>query len=112
MAAALKTPDITPAQAVAVAVAVITEFASAAVIDGRLAQLLTGLAGIVIPFAWIAADAVIRHGRSRNLTAVVAAPAAASPYTRNADGSWTRADGVRGIFGPAGFVPSVGGGSA
>lgn len=100
----LRTPDITPAQAVAVAVALVTELTSTAVIDGRLSQLLIGLAGILIPFAWIVADAIIRHGRSRLLAAGAPLPVAVPEYTRNSDGTWTRAaDGARGVFGPDGF---------
>lgn len=62
-----RTPDITPAQLLAVIVGVVTQFANAAYVSSRVAQLLVGLAGILIPFAWIIGDAIIRHGRSRAL---------------------------------------------
>ncbi|PYO45023.1 MAG: hypothetical protein DMD33_00845 [Gemmatimonadetes bacterium] len=80
------TPDITPAQVAAVIVAIAAEAANAALISGRVEQLIAGLAGIVVPFAWIVADAIIRHGRSRALAPapVVVPPAAPSPP---ADGS-------------------------
>lgn len=66
----LKTPDITPAQIVATTIAVVTELFNAALISGRVEQLVIGLAGILIPFAWILADAIIRHGRSRHAAGV------------------------------------------
>lgn len=102
----MKTPDITPAQVLAALGAIVAELAAATVIDGRLASLLTGLAGIVVPFGWLIADAIIRHGRSRlPVAASVHADVTPADFTRNGDGSWTRTrDGARGSFGPGGFV--------
>lgn len=65
----LKTPDITPAQIVSVIGMLVGLFVSQGLIDNNLAQLVTGVASIVIPFAWMVADAVIRNGRSRALAA-------------------------------------------
>lgn len=68
MAGGLSTPDITPAQVVAVVGSVGAELLDAALISGRLEQLLVGVAGIVVPFAWLLADAIIRHGRATALS--------------------------------------------
>lgn len=65
----LKTPDITPAQIIAVVSSLVGLFVSQGVIDNNTASLVTGVASIVIPFAWLIADAVIRNGRARALAA-------------------------------------------
>lgn len=62
-----KTPDITPAQLLAALTAIVAQLVNAQLIDGRTQHLIVGLAGIIVPTAWIVADAVIRHGRSRAL---------------------------------------------
>lgn len=67
----LGTPDITPAQVLAAVSAIVGLFVTQRYIDERLAQLITGIASIVLPLVWVAADALIRHGRSR---AFVVAP--------------------------------------
>lgn len=120
MPAALKTPDITPAQLVAVAASIATELFNAALISGRVEQLVIGLAGVLIPAVWIAADAVIRHGRARAAVVVATVTPPAPPvsasrvpgaFVDNHDGTWTRSvDGVRGTFGPGGFRPAAGAG--
>jgi hypothetical protein len=61
----LATPDITWAQVLAAVTAVVGLFVTQNYIDQRLAQLITGIASIVGPLVWVAADAVIRHGRAR-----------------------------------------------
>lgn len=66
-----KYPDITPAQIVAVVGAIVTQLVTNQFVSGHTARLITGLAGILVPVAWMIADAVIRHGRSRALTPVV-----------------------------------------
>lgn len=70
------TPDLTPAQLVAVVTAVVTQLVNFGLLSGRVEHLVVGLAGILVPFAWIVGDAIIRHGRSRALapTAAVVAP--------------------------------------
>lgn len=106
MAGGLSTPDITPAQVVAVVGSVGAELLDAALISGRLEQLLVGVAGIVVPFAWLLADAIIRHGRAH--AAVLRPSLPPSVYRQNSDGSWTRSsDGAVGSFGPSGFVPAA-----
>lgn len=74
-----KTPDITPAQLVAAIVAVCTQLVNFGLLTGRTEHLIVGLAGIVIPFGWIAADALIRHGRSRALTPTASATVQVQP---------------------------------
>jgi hypothetical protein len=61
------TPDITPAQGLAALAAIGAQLVDAQLIDGRPDKLIVGIAGIVLPLAWVAADAIIRHGRSRAL---------------------------------------------
>jgi hypothetical protein len=61
------TPDITSAQVLAVLTGIVTQLVNAGFVDGRTEQLVVGLAGILVPFAWIIGDAIIRHGRSRAL---------------------------------------------
>lgn len=70
------TPDITPAQVLAVIVAVGTQLVNFGLLSGVQEHRIVGLAGILVPFAWLLADAIIRHGRSRALapTAAVVAP--------------------------------------
>ncbi len=74
-----KTPDITPAQIVAALGAILTELLNAALISSRIDHLIVGLAGIVVPFAWILGDAIIRHGRSRALTPTASATVQVAP---------------------------------
>lgn len=83
-AAPLKTPDITSAQLVAIVGAVVAQLVDATIINGHTAQLVVGLAGIVVPSVFVLADALIRHGRSRLAAATVAASssAAATPPTQ------------------------------
>lgn len=61
----LATPDVTPAQVIAAITAVVGLFVSQGYVDGHLAQLITGVAAIVLPLVWVVADAIIRHGRAR-----------------------------------------------
>lgn len=61
--------NVTPGQILAVLTMVITELVNDAVIDGHTAKLITGLAGILIPFAWLIADAIIHHGHSKERAA-------------------------------------------
>lgn len=63
----MKSPDITPAQIIAVVTSLVGLFVSQGLIDNNLSQLIVGTASILVPFGWLVADAVIRHGRSRAL---------------------------------------------
>jgi len=58
------TPDITPAQILAVITAVLAQVVAWGVIDGSTAQIVVGIAGIVLPAVWALVDSVIRHGRA------------------------------------------------
>jgi hypothetical protein len=63
----VKMPDITPAQIVAVAGAIVTVLIAAGLpISKDLQDSIIGLATVLAPLL-IAGDAVIRHGRSRAL---------------------------------------------
>lgn len=64
----LSTPDITPAQIAAAVAAIVGLLVSQGLLTNDRAQLITGIAAIVLPLIWVAADAVIRHGRSRAFT--------------------------------------------
>lgn len=78
----LKTPDVTPAQLVAIVSAIIgVAVAFGAPITDAQSAALVGLAGVVAS-ALLVGDAVIRNGRAR-----VAAAATAAAGPRNADGS-------------------------
>lgn len=61
----MKTPDISPAQILSLVTMIVTQLVNAAVVDGNTAKLIIGIAGVVVPFAWMMADAIIRHGRSK-----------------------------------------------
>jgi uncharacterized membrane protein len=63
----VKSPDITPAQVIAVITSLVGLFVSQGFIDNNLSQLIVGVASIIVPFGWLVADAMIRHGRSRAL---------------------------------------------
>ncbi len=66
-----KTPDITPAQILGVIATVIGLLLSNKTVDGHTAKLITDLAAIIVPAAWMIADAIIRHGRAKALLGVV-----------------------------------------
>jgi len=59
------TVTITPVQIIAVVTMIVTELVNDAVIDGNTAKLITGIAGIAVPFVWIIADAVIHHAHAK-----------------------------------------------
>ncbi len=61
----LATPDFSPVQIASAITAIVGLFVSQGLIDNELAQLITGLASILLPMIWMVADAVIRHGRAR-----------------------------------------------
>lgn len=60
-------PDLTPAQIVAAIAAIVAQLVNSQLIDGHTEHLIVGLAGVIVPAAWMIADAIIRHGRSRAL---------------------------------------------
>jgi hypothetical protein len=73
-----KMPDLTLAQILAGLTTVIGLFASQGLITNQQEKLITGIAAVVLPIVLVAADAVIRHGRSR---ALAPHPAQAPPTT-------------------------------
>lgn len=82
----LKTPDITPAQVLSVLAAVAAQAIAYGALSPHTGQFLVSIAGLIVPFTWTAADAIIRHGRARAGATLAAAravpppaPAAASP---------------------------------
>ena len=79
-----KTPDISPAQVLAVIGSVLAELVNAQLIDGHTEHLIVGLAGVIVPAAWMIADAIIRHGRSRALANVVPPTAPPPPSAPSA----------------------------
>ncbi len=64
----LATPDFSPVQIASAITAIVGLFVSQGLIDNDRAQLITGLAAIVVPMIWMLADAIIRHGRARAFT--------------------------------------------
>lgn len=75
-----KMPDITAAQILAGITTVVGLFVSQGVITNGQEKLITGIAAVVLPLVLVAADAVIRHGRSRALApSAVVAPTVVQP---------------------------------
>lgn len=60
----MKTPNLTSAQIVSSALAVIGLLVTQGAVTNETGKLIGGLASILIPTIWIVADAIIRHGRS------------------------------------------------
>lgn len=60
----MKTPDITPAQILAVIAFLVAQAVAFGWIDGTAQQSILSAAGTVLPVAWALADAMIRKGRS------------------------------------------------
>lgn len=65
------TPDITPAQVLALVTFVVGELVSNLWINSHTGKMVTDIAAIVVPVAWILADAHIRHGRAMTALAIV-----------------------------------------
>lgn len=76
-----KTPDVTLAQVLASLAAVLVQLVNFGLLSGRTEHLIVGLAGIILPGLWFAADAVIRHGRSRAMTPTASATVQVAPHT-------------------------------
>jgi len=70
-----KTPDITLAQILAAVGWVVAQLVTMGVVDNNTSQFILQVASTGITAAWMIADAVIRHGRSK----VAAAAAASNP---------------------------------
>lgn len=60
----LRTPDITPAQVLALVVFIVSQLVAYGVLTTHGAQLAVSIAGTVIAATWKIADAIIRHGRA------------------------------------------------
>lgn len=73
------TPDITPAQIVAVIGTVIGLLVDAQLVSGKTQHLIVGLASALVPFGIVIADAIIRHGRSRAMTPTASATIQVAP---------------------------------
>lgn len=59
------TPTFSPSQFLALLTMIVTELVNDAVIDGHTAQIITGIAGIVVPAIWMLADAWIHHSHAQ-----------------------------------------------
>jgi hypothetical protein len=84
----LKTPDVTPAQLLAVLTAAVGLLLSQGVITAHTAQLVGGLASIVLPVFWVVADAIIRRGRAQVAAAIAQGVPAGQPPARPEPGAW------------------------
>lgn len=74
----MSTPSITPAQIIAALTALVSALLvlfKLHLTDEQREAFITVL-GVVVPFGWMLADAIIRHGRSRALAAATAPKAA------------------------------------
>lgn len=68
----LTTPDVTPAQILSVVTFVVTLAVGNLWIDSHTGKLITDLAAVIVPAAWMVADAIIRHGRATGPGTVLA----------------------------------------
>lgn len=71
----LSTPDITPAQIVAVLVALVGQLVARGLIGNDTGAVVAQIAALAVPLVWMIADAVIRHGRAKVAAAQVQADA-------------------------------------
>lgn len=69
----LATPDITLAQILAAITWVVGQLVTMGVVDNAQSQFILSLSTTAITAAWVIADSVIRHGRSKAVAAAVAA---------------------------------------
>lgn len=67
----MSTPNLTPAQLVASATSIVGLFVTQGAVTNETGKIIGGLASILIPLAWLIADAIIRHGRSKIVAAQV-----------------------------------------
>lgn len=77
-----KTPDITPAQILGILATLVGLLVSNKVVDGKTAKLITDLAAIIVPAAWMLADAHIRNGRAKAMLGPVATSPVAPTVTK------------------------------
>lgn len=61
----LSTPDITPAQIVALLTFVVGQLVAYAVISAKTGQLVLSIVSAIVPLGIAIADAIIRHGRAQ-----------------------------------------------
>lgn len=64
----MKTPDVTPAQILAMVTFVAGQLVAFGLLDARREQLVISIASTAIAAAWKIADAVIRNGRAHALS--------------------------------------------
>lgn len=72
----MKTPDITLAQILSAIGAIATQAVALSVLDKGTAQLVTQIAGIIVPAVWTLADTIIRGNRAKVVIAQTTAPVA------------------------------------
>lgn len=68
-------PTITPQQVLALVVAVIAQVCAVAGVGDQAAQTMIQVAGVIVPAAWVLADAWLRGQRAKALATVSAARA-------------------------------------
>lgn len=68
----MKLPDITPAQLLAALTWVVTQVIALGWVNNDTGQWVLQIAGTAIPFVWMLADSIIRHGRNKARAAVIA----------------------------------------
>lgn len=75
----MKTPDITPAQILAVIAFGLTQLVAYGLIDGTVQQAALSAAGTIVPAIWALADAFIRRSRAHVAAAKISADAYGFP---------------------------------
>lgn len=61
----MQTPNITQAQVLASLTTIVGLLVTQGAVTNGTGKLIGGIAAVVIPFVWIIADAIIRHGRAK-----------------------------------------------
>jgi hypothetical protein len=61
----VNTPILTPTQIIAAVASVVAILVAATAIDDNTAQLVTGLAGVVVPAAFAIADSIRSHAKAQ-----------------------------------------------
>ena len=74
----LATPDITPAQIVALLTFIVGQLVAYAVIGPKTGQLVLSIVSAIVPLGIAIADAIIRHGRAHAVAAVATSTGAGS----------------------------------
>lgn len=78
----MQAPDITPAQVLSLITFILTLLVSNLWINSGTAKLVTDMAAIIVPAAWMVADSIIRHGRAHAHAVIEAAKITANATTR------------------------------